>query len=78
MSDYNVVLLPSNLEEILKKGGTPLEDLPLSAAKKHALRAEADAIKLNPGGTSGGGWVCFQVTPGTAICHFVPPTLSPI
>ena len=69
MSDYKVVLLPSNLEEILKKGGTPLEDLPLNAAKKDALRAQAD--ELNPGGASGGEWVCFQVAPDTTICHRV-------
>jgi hypothetical protein len=50
MSDPKVVLLKSSLEEILKKGGIPLEDLPLSAAEKAKLRAEADQIRLNPGG----------------------------
>ena len=77
MSDPKVVLLKSSLEEILKKGGIPLEDLPLSAAEKAKLRAEADQIRLNPGGPSGGQWVCFRLTPDTSICHFVP-TISPI
>ena len=71
MSDHKVLLLESSLEDILKKGGTPLEGLPLSAAEKDALRVEADEIRLNPGGSSGGHWVCFRVTPDTTICHWV-------
>jgi len=69
MSDPKVLLLESSLEDILSKGGVPLEELPLSADEKVALRAEADA-RLSPGGSSG-HWVCFRVTPDTSICHWV-------
>jgi hypothetical protein len=77
MSVHQVVLIESNLEEILAGEGTPLEDLPISAPEKEALLQRASEARLNPGGSDAGHWTCYRVAPDTSICQWTPPTIYP-